>query len=327
MEESPKEDSICVNKDKALKMINYSIIIPHKNSPDLLQYCLDSIPVRDDVQVIVVDDNSDADKVDFEHFPRWKGEHYEYYLTKEGRGAGYARNVGLEHSQGKWVLFADADDYFLPEINEGLDECVDEQADIVFFRPVGRMLRDRNMPSKRGNVINRRIDEYYNTCNEVGLRCWTYSPWGKFLKLSFLNGNNIRFEEIRYSNDVWFSALSGIKAKTIRVLDKPYYCLTESDNTLTSNNNNKPGELKIRADVFFRTQELVHDNGYPIYEFGVLYYLRKLYSEDKGAFVLDFNRVRKMGYKKTWLLHNLFKENNMISRVKRIVYAFVKTGF
>ena len=49
-------------------MINYSIVIPHKNTPDLLQYCLDSIPVRDDVQVIVVDDNSDADKVDFEHF-------------------------------------------------------------------------------------------------------------------------------------------------------------------------------------------------------------------------------------------------------------------
>ena len=53
--------------------INFSIIIPHKNSADLLQYCLDSIPNRDDVQVIVVDDNSDADKVDFDHFPKWKG--------------------------------------------------------------------------------------------------------------------------------------------------------------------------------------------------------------------------------------------------------------
>ena len=41
-------------------MVNYSIIIPHKNSADLLQYCLNSIPLRDDIQVIVVDDNSDA---------------------------------------------------------------------------------------------------------------------------------------------------------------------------------------------------------------------------------------------------------------------------
>lgn len=45
-------------------MYKYSIIIPHYNIPELLQRCLDSIPERDDVQVIVVDDNSDSSKVD-----------------------------------------------------------------------------------------------------------------------------------------------------------------------------------------------------------------------------------------------------------------------
>ena len=41
------------------QIINYSIIIPHKNTPNLLQQCLDSIPYRDDIQIIVVDDNSE----------------------------------------------------------------------------------------------------------------------------------------------------------------------------------------------------------------------------------------------------------------------------
>lgn len=42
--------------------INYSIIIPHYGIPELLGRCLRSIPERDDIQVIVVDDNSpDAD--------------------------------------------------------------------------------------------------------------------------------------------------------------------------------------------------------------------------------------------------------------------------
>jgi glycosyltransferase involved in cell wall biosynthesis len=45
--------------------INYTIIIPHKNIPHLLQRCLDSIPRRNDLQIIVVDDNSDEDIVDF----------------------------------------------------------------------------------------------------------------------------------------------------------------------------------------------------------------------------------------------------------------------
>ena len=39
--------------------INYSIIIPHKNIPELLVRCLNSIPEREDIQVIVVDDCSD----------------------------------------------------------------------------------------------------------------------------------------------------------------------------------------------------------------------------------------------------------------------------
>ena len=49
--------------------INYSIIIPHRNIPLLLRRCLDSIPRRMDIQIIVVDDNSDPGQVDFEHFP------------------------------------------------------------------------------------------------------------------------------------------------------------------------------------------------------------------------------------------------------------------
>ena len=35
-----------------------SIIIPHKDMPDLLMCCMRSIPVSEDIQVILVDDNS-----------------------------------------------------------------------------------------------------------------------------------------------------------------------------------------------------------------------------------------------------------------------------
>lgn len=38
--------------------ITYSIVIPHYKIPELLVKCLLSIPKRDDVQIIVVDDHS-----------------------------------------------------------------------------------------------------------------------------------------------------------------------------------------------------------------------------------------------------------------------------
>ena len=40
-------------------MFTYSVVIPHKNCVPLLQRCLNSIPKRNDIQVIVVDDVSD----------------------------------------------------------------------------------------------------------------------------------------------------------------------------------------------------------------------------------------------------------------------------
>ena len=36
----------------------YSIVIPHYNAPTLLARMLSSIPERDDIQIIVVDDGS-----------------------------------------------------------------------------------------------------------------------------------------------------------------------------------------------------------------------------------------------------------------------------
>ena len=40
------------------KIMNFTIIIPHKNIPHLLERLIKSIPVRDDLEIIVVDDHS-----------------------------------------------------------------------------------------------------------------------------------------------------------------------------------------------------------------------------------------------------------------------------
>ena len=42
--------------------IRYSVIIPHKDIPDLLNRLLRSIPKREDIEVFVVNDNSDPNK-------------------------------------------------------------------------------------------------------------------------------------------------------------------------------------------------------------------------------------------------------------------------
>lgn len=104
---------------------HYSIIIPHKNTPRLLERCLCSIPTWDEIQIIIIDDNSNSESVDFSHFPGNGRKNTEILFTKEGKGAGYARNIGLSHARGKWIIFADADDFFTADCFTILNEYMD----------------------------------------------------------------------------------------------------------------------------------------------------------------------------------------------------------
>ncbi len=204
-------------------MINYSIIIPHKNIPDLLQRCLDSIPVRDDVQVIVVDDNSDADKVDFEHFPKWNGEDYELYLTKEGKGAGYARNIGLKHAKGEWVLFADADDYYFKENLNVLFELQFPETSVVVWKSKRKMLDGND--EYIGEILETGENSGFVTCHTPEKLYSEYTmPWTRLIRRRHIETNNIVFEEVRYSNDEMFSARLGASVMSYDYVDLLVYC-------------------------------------------------------------------------------------------------------
>lgn len=197
--------------------IDFSFIIPHKNIPELLRRCLGSIPHKENIQIIVVDDNSDPNKVDFEKFPGIGEECVEVYFTKEGKGAGYARNVGLEHAEGKWLIFADADDYFSNNINKFIDEYVDSQADVVY-------LFNKTIDMQTGDKLD--IDEVVPSllmkCNVEGhdfdiLRYKCYPPWTKMIRKDLVDKNNIKFDETIASNDVKFSVYVGAHSRIIEI--------------------------------------------------------------------------------------------------------------
>ncbi|MCR5362142.1 MAG: glycosyltransferase [Bacteroidales bacterium] len=207
--------------------IVYSIIIPHKNIPNLLQRCLDSIPERNDLEVIVVDDNSDPNIVDFEHFPGLGRKNTSVYLDKSGKGAGRARNIGLEHACGKWLLFADADDFFNYCIRDILDEYKDDDADIIFFSTSSVDCETYNNDGRTQYVwdfISTFIDNPQK--GENILRYVLGSPWAKMLKRSLVSKNCITFQESTINNDARFSCQTGFYAKEIKADKRALYCVT-----------------------------------------------------------------------------------------------------
>jgi glycosyltransferase involved in cell wall biosynthesis len=225
--------------------INYSIVIPHKDIPQLLQRCLDSIPLRRDTQVVIVDDDSDPATVDFDRFPGAGRPDTEVYFTKEGKGAGYARNIGLAHARGKWIIFADADDFFTPCFDEMLDRYQDAEYDIVYFK-VTSVDSQTMLPHTRHLQINSCLSKIQETHD------WSFcvlmtSVWARFIKRDLLKQNNIVFQETAVANDTLFSAKLAMLDLNRVISENIIYCVTHRDGSLEGNRN--IGSLKTRFEI------------------------------------------------------------------------------
>ena len=240
----------------------FSIIIPHYNIPDLLMRCLKSIPVSEDIQVIVVDDNSpDADTY-LERYPELSRPYLEFVRTTKGGGAGYARNIGLDHAKGKWLLFADADDFYVDNMYEIITSYACSKADVIYFKKKSVLSEDITKSVDRSDYINRIIDRYFETSDEKPIRANIIVPWAKMIRMSIVKESGLRFEETKYSNDQYFIVFIGCHARKIEVSCEVLYIVTRRQESLTSSFCQKKGELEIRADVCFRVTKLLrqYDN-------------------------------------------------------------------
>ncbi|WP_224243267.1 glycosyltransferase family 2 protein [Hyalangium gracile] len=90
----------------------FSIVIPTYNRARLLGETLESVFVQEfsDYEVLVVDDGSTDDTR--EVLARY-GERVRV-LRQENQGQGVARNLGIQHAAGSYVVFLDSDDLWFP---------------------------------------------------------------------------------------------------------------------------------------------------------------------------------------------------------------------
>lgn len=106
-------------------MIKVSILIPLYNQETLIRKCLDSIPNRNDIEIIVVDDYSSDNSFNVVK-DNYKG--VRLYKNDRNIGVGLTRNRLLELSNGEYVFFLDSDDYlYTSDFNYLIDNVLDKQ--------------------------------------------------------------------------------------------------------------------------------------------------------------------------------------------------------
>ena len=298
-----------------------SIIIPHYDIPDLLMRCLKSIPVLEDIQVIVVDDNSpDADTY-LERYPELSRPYLEFIRAPKNGGAGYARNIGLDHAKGKWQLFADADDFFVGNMYDIINTHVESDADVIYFRKQAVYSDDINRKSTRSGYLDRIMDIYLKTGDELPVRTRHHVPWGKMIKKSLIENHRIRFEEIKYSNDILFSVHVGCLAKKIEAIDTVLYVVTSHEGSATYEFCKKTDELRIRAGAAFRYDSFLFQHNMSQGR-QIVSYIKRMLSQDRNLFKYYFTRLDEIYPSKIAALKDISKGCSCRFKIKLYFYSF-----
>ena len=316
------KNSVSITANTTSVSPTFSIIIPHKDIPDLLMRCLRSIPVSEDIQVIVVDDNSVGADTYLERYSELSRPYLEFVRTTKGGGAGYARNVGLEHAKGKWILFADADDFFVDDMYDIISSYVDLEADVIYFKKKSVLSENTSIEAERSSFINENIDKYLAYGDEWPIRAKMYVPWGKMIKRSLIVKHNIRFDETKYANDSYCSMLIGYYADSIKVVNRVLYVVTARPNSLWANFCLKPGELKIRAEVAFRMEKFMLRNDF-CREHRSSFFLIEMLKHDRRLFKYYFFRLEEIYPSKLSALRDISNNRPLWLKILFYIYCFL----
>lgn len=271
----------------------FSIVIPHYNIPDLLMRCLKSIPVSPNFQVIVVDDCSPGAENYLTKYPELSRPFLEFYSTSKGGSAGRARNVGIDHAKGKWIIFIDADDFLVENAAELLLKYQDSTEDILYFPSLSVMSDNIRQPSDR-NPFLYHFSRYHSARDEKPLRFEFDAPWGKVIRKALIDQYDIRFDEVRYSNDTYFSAVIGYYAKNVKVPLEPLYVVTKRIGSLTSAKKKSDEEWTTRFNAALHVQSFFDEHNVKYKRYAFADFLIQKWKSDKRRY---FREMMKLSFR------------------------------
>lgn len=200
-----------------------SIIVPVYGTEVYLPQCIESIlsQTYSNIQLILVDDGSP------DRCPEICDEYAEKdsritVIHQDNKGVSVARNIGIHHATGEFIMFVDSDDELVPSsIDILLDDAREYDADIVS----GAFITTDSNEGKINCLKNKNVTIYKDDeAILLALRgnVIASSAWAKLYKASFIR--DIYFEEgKKIFEDVFFVFQCFIKKPTLVYRDVAVY--------------------------------------------------------------------------------------------------------
>lgn len=180
-------------------MVKISIIIPIYNGEKNIQKALSGILSQSlkEIEVICIDDGSTDNTLNI--INTFSSEDNRVVgLHQDNLGAGPARNNGIDHSHGKYLIFFDSDDHYFDEFALEKLFCAAEENDVnicggnIVFQPEsGELYKDNGVNFETGLL------EFY----DIQCDYWFH----RFIfKRSFVIENHLRFPNyLKYQDPVF----------------------------------------------------------------------------------------------------------------------------
>ncbi len=219
-----------------------SIIIPVYNAEEYLEESLGSVLNQSykNIEVICVNDGSTDDSLEI--LKKFKQDDFRIIIvSQDNQGAGAARNHGLKTAKGEYVLFFDADDILREQaIQKLIKIATKKNTDVILFGYYKFTEKEVIYVDFSPKVLKVPINKVISP-EIVADRLFQADhgmPWNKFYKLSFLCDAGVQFQNLKNTNDEFFSRITTIEARRLLFLNKDLVGYR------VGNNNSLQGDAK-----------------------------------------------------------------------------------
>jgi glycosyltransferase involved in cell wall biosynthesis len=233
-----------------MKKSRYSIIIPILNVEKYLTKCLESVKNQTfgDFECLLICDDSTDNSTNIAI--KFAKEDKRFKLIKKSNtGLSVARNIGVQHSNGEYLLFLDGDDYFELNLLEILNNETSNN-ELVRFQ-VREVYNDHIIEwpeqsiSGSGIQVFESLSKYHFVEN-----AWSYCYNSKFYKQ-----NKFSFKENCIAEDFGLIPLIISRAKTMKSISFIGYNYVQRNNSLM-NNKDYNKKLKKMDDMILQSKIL-----------------------------------------------------------------------
>lgn len=225
-----------------------SIIVPVYNAERSIQRTVESIEKQayGDIEVILINDGSKDQSLEVCEQLRTLYDNI-VVVDQNNQGASVARNVGIRHASGDWLLFVDSDDAIPVNSIMEMTAAISEDIDII----AGGYLKD-HLPSdgcgemkpvdiKSAEFMKAALaPDLYSPClqqyvSHSNMRVCVGAPWGKLIRRQFLIDNHICFPEgFVHHEDTIFCLKMYRSVDYVRFLDMPVYQYSDTENSVSA---------------------------------------------------------------------------------------------